>query len=324
MTGPKVGFRTRLRWIRNRVRRPGGQAVILMYHRIADDPLDPWGNCVSPANFEEHLAVLRRIARPTRLADLVRGLGEGSVPDGAVCVTFDDGYADNLEVARPLLERYDIPATLFATTGPEGREREFWWDRLARALVEGEGRENDLVLEVGGGTRRWSVTASGRREVGREIHALLLPLAPGDRDPVLRDVAAWAGLDPDEVRPTHRAMEPEELARMAEGSLIDVEAHTVTHPALPLLPPPEQSRELLDSRAQVGAWLGTPARGISYPHGRVDEVTRSLARDAGYAYACCSTEAAVRKESDPFLLPRAYVGDSGGETFAGRVKWLLY
>jgi len=324
MTGPKLGLRTRLRWIRNRARRPGGQAVILMYHRIADDPLDPWGNCVSPANFEEHLVVLRRIARPTRLADLVEGLRGGAVPDGAVCVTFDDGYADNLEVARPLLERYEIPATLFATTGPEGRDREYWWDRLARALVEGEGRGDDLVLELGGEARRWRVTAAGRREIGREIHALLLPLSPGDREPLLRELAAWAAVDPDEVRPTHRAMEPAEMRQMAEGTLIDVEAHTVNHPALTLLPPPEQSRELEDSRRQVGAWLGTPARGLSYPHGRVNAMTRSLAGDAGYAYACCSREAAVRKESDPLRLPRAYIGDSSGETLAKRVKWLLY
>jgi peptidoglycan/xylan/chitin deacetylase (PgdA/CDA1 family) len=322
--GAKLGLRTRLRWFRNRVRRPGGQAVILMYHRIAEDPADFWGNCVSPMNFEDHLAVLRRIAHPTRLADLVEDLRAGSVPDGAVCVTFDDGYVDNLEVARPLLERYGIPATLFATTGREGRDREFWWDRLARALVAGGGRGEDLVLVMGGEPRRWNVTDSNRREVARELHALLLPLATEARDSVLMDLAGWAGLDPDDVRPTHRAMDPEELKRMAQGPLIDVEAHTVNHPALSMLPPMEQRRELEDSRAQVAAWLGTPAQGISYPHGRVDPVTRSLALDAGYAYACCSEEAAVRNGSDSLMLPRAYIGDSSGESFAGRVKWLLY
>ncbi|TVP48882.1 MAG: hypothetical protein EA350_02735 [Gemmatimonadales bacterium] len=324
MTRPKLDLRTRLRRIRNRMRRPGGQAVILMYHRIADDPGDPWGNCVSPANFEAHLAALRRVARPTRLAELVEGLASGTVRDGAVCVTFDDGYVDNLEVARPLLERYGIPATLFAITGREGRDREFWWDRLGRALAAGEGQETDLVLEVGGEARKWRVTAPQRREIGREIHALLLPLSTEEREPLLRVLAEWAGVDPDEVRPSHRAMEPEELVRMAEGPLFDVEAHTVNHPALSLRPPPEQGRELERARAHVGTWLGTPARGMSYPHGRVDDLTRRLVQEAGYAYACGSAEGPVRMESDPFMLPRAYIADSSGETLARRLKWLLY
>ncbi|CAN5739105.1 polysaccharide deacetylase family protein [soil metagenome] len=324
MRGRKLGLRTRLRWLRNRARRPGGQAVILMYHRIADDPMDPWGNCVSPENFEGHLAVLRDIARPTRLADLVEGLRAGTLWDGTVCVTFDDGYADNLEVARPLLERYGIPATLFATTGRDGRDREFWWDRLARALGVGADQGEDLELDLAGETRRWTVTAGSRRDIGRELHESLLPLSPAAREPVLRDLAAWAGFDPDNVRPTHRAMEPGELGQMAEGDLVDVEAHTVNHPALSLLPPEDQARELMDSRAQVGDWVGLPARGVSYPHGRVGEVTRRLAGEAGYTYACCSAEAPVRSDSDCFMLPRAYIADSTAETFARRVKWLLY
>ena len=55
-------------------------------------------------------------------------------------VTFDDGYADNLWNAKPLLERYDVPAAVFVTTGYAGQDREFWWDELETLLLERAGR----------------------------------------------------------------------------------------------------------------------------------------------------------------------------------------
>ncbi|HET9531812.1 MAG TPA: polysaccharide deacetylase family protein, partial [Blastocatellia bacterium] len=108
------------------------RAVILMYHRVAEVRSDPWSLCVTPQHFAEHMEILRRHARPISLRELTGALREGSVPRRSVVVTFDDGYLDNLKNARPLLERYDIPATFFIATGYLGGEREFWWDELER------------------------------------------------------------------------------------------------------------------------------------------------------------------------------------------------
>ena len=60
----------------------------------------------------------------------------GDVPSAGVVVTFDDGYADNFHNAKPLLERYEIPATVFVTTGYLQDQREFWWDELERILLQ--------------------------------------------------------------------------------------------------------------------------------------------------------------------------------------------
>ena len=85
------------------------EVVLLAYHRVAEYSSDPWGICVTPRHFQEHLEVLRDYGCIMRLEDVVGALRKGTLPHRAVGITFDDGYADNLYNAKPLLER-PLPA----------------------------------------------------------------------------------------------------------------------------------------------------------------------------------------------------------------------
>jgi peptidoglycan/xylan/chitin deacetylase (PgdA/CDA1 family) len=111
------------RWLRSRI---GNKALILGYHRIAKFDHDQLGMCVSPPFFSEQMQVLRQFALPISLKDLTQGLSNRNFPDKAVHVTFDDGYADILIHALPSLERNEIPATVYITTGFIGKI--FPWD----------------------------------------------------------------------------------------------------------------------------------------------------------------------------------------------------
>src|ERR671912_1837193 len=148
------GLRQIARWPRNR---PGQRVLILLYHRVAELRLDPWFLSVTPRNFAEHLEVLQRYAHPISLQRLFQGLLEGGLPERAVAVTFDDGYADNLHDAKPLLARYEVPATVFLATGFIGQKREFWWDELDRLLLQPGTLPERVRLRVDGETYEWEL-----------------------------------------------------------------------------------------------------------------------------------------------------------------------
>src|SRR5206468_2122855 len=111
-------------------------AIILTYHRIADPDSDPLLLSVSPSCFADHLNVIRKHYRAISLQDLVQRLTRRETLSGLVAVTFDDGYADNLQRAKPMLERYEVPATVFVASDAVGRVTEFPWDELERLLLQ--------------------------------------------------------------------------------------------------------------------------------------------------------------------------------------------
>ena len=141
-----------------------GGAVILLYHRVYDADFDPWLLSVSPKNFDDQMAHLRRHYALLSLPELRQTLAAGRVPRAAVAVTFDDGYGDNLRNAKPILERHRVPATVFVTSGYVGAQREFWWDELERVVLHAPRVPEQLAVTYPGldsnlGDRRRAIDA---------------------------------------------------------------------------------------------------------------------------------------------------------------------
>ncbi len=320
-------------------------ALILLYHRVTELPSDPHLLCVTPEHFGEHLEILRKYGRPLQVQRLAQALGQEKLPRGAIVVTFDDGYADNLSHAEPLLARYDIPATIFVTTGYLGRDREFWWDELERLLLQPGVLPETLRLSVNGITYQWELREaahysedsyrrhrswtvletdepSQRYTLYRTLHQLLRPLPQAARLKALDDLVAWAGAE-SKARETHRALLLDEVAHLAHGGLLEVGAHTVTHPILAALPTVAQRAEIQQSKAQLEEMLGKPVTSFAYPFGsRLDYTaeTVTLVRNTGFACACSNFPGVVGRRAALHELPRVMIRDCDGDTFAMHLR----
>jgi peptidoglycan/xylan/chitin deacetylase (PgdA/CDA1 family) len=326
-------------------RKISATSVILLYHRVIELPSDPYRLCVTPQHFAEHLQVVRRLGHPESLGDLSRRLRDGTLRRQSVVVTFDDGYADCLENANPLLDRYDVPATLFVTSGYVGSDREFWWDELERVFLQPGTLPTTLALNLRGTVYEWELgTASQydldefslhrhwnlsepvdpgpRQGLFRSLYQTLHSLPEAERRKAITAVRTWAG-SPACPRPAHRILSSSELVDLANDRLIEIGDHTATHPDLTGLPLTEQRSEIESSKTTLEDILGRPVSSFAYPHGARAKETVSIVKDVGFDHACSTIHDVVWRGSDRFQLPRFRVLDWDGETFTERLsEWL--
>jgi peptidoglycan/xylan/chitin deacetylase (PgdA/CDA1 family) len=300
-----------------------GHAVILGYHRVSDGP-DPYGLAVSPERFAEQLGVLGRMGRPLPLGELPGLLATGQVPKRSVVLTFDDGYADVLHFAKPLLAQFGIPASVFVVSGALGRE--FWWDRLDRLASTATAAGVRLILPIGDSIFRWPMKGVTTSQEGlrRALYPRLRELDSAARDAVLDQFGEVIGRSAETgVIGYRRVVTPDELRCLSEGNLVQIGAHTVTHPDLSRLSAERQREEIAGSRRDLEAALGGQVTGFSYPHGDTGAGAARLVQEAGFLYACASRSAVAWRRTEQFALPRFWVPNWDGPRLASFLdRWL--
>ena len=324
------------------------RALVLLYHRVASLAPDPQLLCVTPAHFAEHLEVLREYGDPVSLHQLLPSVKTRARGRTSVAVTFDDGYIDNLDNAKPLLERHDIPATVFVTTGYVGTQNEFWYDALERLLLQPGILPDTLRVAIDGTLHEWhfrssshydpkthpsyagwnittTVNPTRRHELYRSVFQRLHPLPDQERRRVVYDLLKAAGMK-SSGRATHRILSPDEIVQITTGGLVEVGSHTVTHTVLSTLPLADQTEEIARSKAFLQNILNRRVTTFAYPFGgraHYSAETVVAVRDAGFESACSNFPGLIHARTDPWQLPRFLVRDCDGEQFARSLhEWI--
>jgi peptidoglycan/xylan/chitin deacetylase (PgdA/CDA1 family) len=304
----KAGIRRAARWLPRKPR-----PAILMYHRIARETFDPWGLSVEPRRFAAQVEWLKENRTVLPLQEFAEKHQERMLPDDAVSLTFDDGYASVL-IAVPLLEEHGLHATVFLPTNLIERGHEFWWDELARLIVEWRGDTLQLdearvsVPPAHGQDRVWlpeTAPSTPRQKRFQSIWSRLHAMPPEALDAAMAQLRSQAPIEPDE---TDRALTPEQV-QLIGSSAIAFGSHGLSHPSLPSLAHEQKLREIDESRIRCAAIVGTAPMAFAYPYGDFDETSSQLIERAGYACACAGGDKFVTSRSDVFALPRLRVGN---------------
>jgi peptidoglycan/xylan/chitin deacetylase (PgdA/CDA1 family) len=294
-----------------------GCGGILLYHRITDLGHDPWSLAITPQCFDQQLAVLRRDAKCLSLPAFLAQRSAGKLPRNAVAVTFDDGYADNLHEALPILERHGVPATIFVMTSFIDSASETWWDRLEQVVHEVSELPSSIQLRVNGTPFRWQQPdpASNISARASLLAAVAESFTVGEtaaREGALADLWQQLGKMP-RLRPTHRGLSLAELRQLAAHPLITIGAHTQTHPYLARISPESQRAELAAGKADLERWLDRRIDLIAYPHGSYGKTTIRAAADVGFKWGFTTVPRIVPHLCKPLRLPRMEVRDHDGE-----------
>jgi len=238
---------------------------ILMYHRFSDPPVKDWA---SPACFEEQIKHICKRYRPFSLSGLIQySECYGQMPEHAVVITVDDGYRDFYEYAYPILHKYDVPATLFATTGFVDGRLWLWPDKVSWLLKNARQVTDNAVfgtvmLQAGQSCEHlseeyWQLLIS---------HGLSMP--DHEKHAFIDDLASVLGLElpgtiPDEFAPVSW----EQLRELEEGG-IEIGGHTVTHPTLGQVTEAQAREEIFGCREELVEQLGNKPRTFCYPNGQ--------------------------------------------------------
>lgn len=276
---------------------------ILTFHRVTaeDDWLFP-GEATA-ARFERLCGWLRAWFRVLPLDQALQLLFEGRLPSRACAITFDDGYADNHDVALPILQHAGLPATFFISTGFSGGEC-MWND----VIVDAVRRTTVSHIDAGDivGSELGRLPLGSREERRRTCHALLarLKYLPDDhRQHAVRRCSAALAVEPCR----NLMMSDDQLRAMSRAGML-LGAHTVSHPILKGLDDERVGDELQRSRAKLEDLIQRRVGLFAYPNGRpgvdFDEHTVCVVRDLGFDAALTTAQGAASRDCDPHQVPR--------------------
>ncbi|MDD2852590.1 MAG: polysaccharide deacetylase family protein [Desulfuromonadaceae bacterium] len=292
--------------------------IVLVYHRVTELKSDPEMLAVTPDNFRKQMRYLKESVPLVRFEE-----DWTKAPKPAIAITFDDGYADNVLEALPILEEVGVPATFFISTGTIGTSNEFWWHELERIILEPENLPVSFTLYDNHFGKTWSITSDReRQELYNGIVRLMNEVDAVRRADWLIQLHSWAGIESASAT-LHRSMTIEELRLLAENSLVTIGAHTVTHTRLASLSTEVQREEIAASKQKLETWLGREVMVFSYPFGRRCEYTKesvALCREAGFVKAAANFPGQVHRWTDPYQIPRHLVRNWPVEVFAEKLR----
>ena len=287
----------------------GARVVILRYHSIQNDP-EHYANSIGAgiihvtSAFAAQMELVAQQYDPVTLDDVL-AFAEGKVnlSPRSVAVTFDDGYADNYELAEPILRRFGIRASFYVAVDSIAARRPIWFCRLNHAFAMTrrqtwpDSTEN-CFHELGSraakrsaflvASRRCALLAGGAQEaaVRRIEEELDVEPLSSEECPML----SW-----DQVRRLHRV-----------GHIVG--SHTLTHPNLAYVGDETLQKELTESKRKLEEELGIPVVHFSYPSPILEphytERTMSSINESGYRTAVTCTQGPVRIGHSPLALRR--------------------
>jgi len=289
---------------------------ILIYHRVMNesDPLQP--SIPNAVQFLGRMRWLARVFNVVSLDEAMQHLREGTLPPRAVAITFDDGYADNHDVALPVLQRLGIRATFFVASGFLDGGR-MWNDTVIEVVRRFRGETFSFepleieALPLGGPERR--------RKAIDLLLARLKHRAFSERQALVDELAA--SID----QPLDSPMMTSQQVRALSAGGMTVGAHTRWHPILKVLPDHEARHEIESSKHDLESLLGEPVDLFAYPNGKPgQDYTQAhveMVRSAGFSSAVSTEWGAASATCDRYQLPRFTPWDRSTPKFIARLAW---
>ena len=276
---------------------------VLIFHRVRaiPDPLFPGE--IDAQQFDRLCTWLKHWFNVLPLDQAAALMQSGGLPGGALAISFDDGYADNHEIALPILQRHGLKATFFIATAFLNGGR-MWNDSVIEATRLCKAPVLDLTRTVAASLGVLAVESLPDKQaaIGRLIGAIKY-LPPQERTEWVNAIVQAAG----NQLPNDLMMDTQQIIALQNAGM-QIGAHTANHQILAKLSRSRARQEIAASKQALEAMLGRKIDLFAYPNGKpgtdYSAETVELVRELGFAAAFTTVAAANTAASDPFQLAR--------------------
>lgn len=292
---------------------------VLIYHRVLDKPDFMRPGEVDRATFTWQMDLLSKYFNVLPLHDALQKMQADTLPSRAVCITFDDGYADNHTNALPILKQFNLSAIFFIASGFLNGGR-MWNDTIIEAVRNFTLPELDLTVIALG---QFDVSDPDKKCLAAaQIIRQIKHLPTAQRDEHTAFIAAQS-----ENLPDNLMMTTEQLKKLHQNGM-EIGGHTVTHPILAKLDAKIAEQEITANKTFLEKLLNTQLRFFAYPNGKALEDYLphqvQLVKNVGYQAALSTHWGVAHRYSDKWQLPRFTPWDKSPLKFMLRMIYLYY
>jgi peptidoglycan/xylan/chitin deacetylase (PgdA/CDA1 family) len=281
-----------------------GYCNVLLYHRVSDETYDPQQLCVSPDNFHDQLKGLKRkgifITIDEFTDHLVR---KKRFPRSCHLITFDDGYADNLHNAIPVLETLGLQAVFYVSTANINTGNLFWWDQLDLAF-----KNPDSNIEIFRKLMSGFGFSTPQELYSYYIRHCKLSSSVQERDELMNQLPAiTAG---SAILDRYRCLTNNELKTLADSKSAVMGAHTINHLSLAELDYNGQKLEISGSIRFLENLLNKKIEHFSFPYGEkshFNDNTVAVCRELGLKSAAANYYQYATNKDDIHAFPRLVI-----------------
>ena len=273
--------------------------LVLTYHRVLQD-YDEIIDEIDAVQFTQQMETLAEYFNVFSLQEGLDLLRRGELPPNAVCITFDDGYRDNYDVAFPILRALNLPATFFIATGYLGNGM-MWNDVVIESLRQTELQKIDLT--------ELSLDKYAIDTVQHKLNLIRLLIGQwrnkplNERNDLSRKFSQLAQHECND----RMMMTENEVQELANAGM-EIGGHTVNHPILSSTHLDEARDEILKGKQHLEMLINGPVKYFAYPSGRFEKdytwEHAELVRELGFSAALTTNNGAIDQGSALFELPR--------------------
>lgn len=281
------------------------KAAILMYHNLCSNYQEAHRNlAISADDFERHIRHVKRFYNVISLSALVQAIRDKKqFPDFSVVITFDDGYRNNFTLAYPILKKYQVPVTVFLTTGLIGTNHYLWFNELECAISQTLEQKIDVFIN-GHRLEFLLKDRKYRSQAYTSIKELLKNLENKTLNSVLHNIFDQLKYKNVPLNGNYAMLNWREIKAM-NGNVIDFGAHTRTHASLPFLEENKAYDEISGSKKDLEKELNREVTSFCYPYGRYDNKIKQIVKNH-YSAAVSTSIGFVDLNSDLYELPRIW------------------